>query len=294
MDVRCASSQTAKGNSLCGKPARRMTRRLLLFFSLLGLCEACAVAAPLSSSVTVVDVDLVSGKTTFRGPDAKRASEPGSTLKPFVLLTALQSGEIAPHARIVCTGTLRLGSRNLACSHPNGLRVLDATEALAYSCNTYFALLASRMPSTVLQQSLGRFGIHTRWPAVSPEQRALLVLGLDDVSVTPLEIARAYVSLAKALERASPETETVRLGMLDSVQYGMARAAHTAGLELGGKTGTAHDPLPMVQHGWFAGIVFGARQGQRPSHVIVVYAPGGNGNDAAMAAHTYLLRRPRR
>ncbi len=239
----------------------------------------------------MVDIDLESGADHVVGTDGNVASVPGSALKPMVLLIALRLGVITPQTRIACTGSLRIAGRNLACSHPVGLGVLDAEEALAYSCNTYFARVAQQLPSAALHAGLQRYGVFVAASLGRPEDRALVALGLEGVSVTPLQLARAYTQLARDLEIASTEDDTVRRGLLGSVEYGMAHAAKTPGMVLGGKTGTAHDPAPLLQHGWFAGMTFAPGTPIRPMRVVAVYVPGGTGNDAAGAAHRYLERK---
>ncbi len=255
---------------------------------MVGLIPVGATEVAARPAVTIVDVDLATGKIAVDGPDRESASAPGSTLKPFILLTALRVGLVRPDTRVACTGTLRIAGRNLTCAHPSSLRILDAQEALAYSCNSYFARIAQQMPPLALQEGLQQFGIHSVALAASPNQRVLLALGLDRVALTPLQLAHAYAELARVLLQAGPQSETVRAGLIDSVAYGMAHAAQTSGLTLGGKTGTAHDPAPILQHGWFAGIVFTSAAEAKATHVVVVYAPGGNGNDAATAAHVYM------
>lgn len=289
----CGSSATEKNsNAEPPRPVWRNLHRPSLVLSLLlltGSTHIC-LAAP-QRPLTLVDVNLTTGNSLIIGPDRAIASKPGSTLKPFLLLTALRLGAVTSGTRVACTGTLRIAGRNLACSHPASLGVLDAREALAYSCNTYFARVAQQLPTSALQNALQRYGIRSEPIAGAPDQRVLLALGLEHVALTPVQLAHAYAALARTLSNGGPQGDAVRAGLLDSVAYGMAHAAQTAGLTLGGKTGTAHDPAPMLQHGWFAGIVFSSGSPARATHVVVVYAPGGNGNDAANAAHQYLQSR---
>ncbi len=289
----CEFSATASSRRDSQRPAWQGRRRLLLLSALLvaWLGPQHASTQSLGHAVTSVDIDLATGAISVSGPDPNTPASPGSTLKPIVLLTALQLGVITSHTRVACIGSLHIAGRNLACAHPVSLGVLDAEEALAYSCNTYFARVAQQLPPSALQDGLEHFGIRTEGLVSAPDQRVLLALGLERVTLTPLQLAHAYARLAQALERRDPPSEIVRAGLLGSVAYGMAHAAQTLGLTLGGKTGTAHEPAPMLQHGWFAGLVFASAASRRSTHVLVVYAPGGNGNDAASAAHAYLQSR---
>ena len=290
-----ASSETEQSRTE-GKrgPALRLLRRpfLLLLASAL-LPVPCLAFDPLlgGGTVTLVDIDLASGGIHVTGPDRNLPSQPGSTLKPMVLLTAMQLGVITPQTRVACNGSLHIAGRNLACAHPVALGVLDPEEALAYSCNTYFARVAQQLPPSALEASLQRYGIGALQPVRSPADRVLFALGLEHVAVTPLQLAHAYARFARDLASDSRTGDLLREGLLGSVTYGMAHGALTPGLLLGGKTGTAHDRAPLLQHGWFAGIAFASGNPAGAVHVVVVYAPGGNGNDAALAAHQYLQRR---
>ena len=242
-------------------------------------------------AVTVVDTDLSTGTVTVTGPDRSTASAPGSTLKPMLLVIALRMGVITPQTRVACRGSLRVAGRNLTCAHPVSLGVLDAEEALAYSCNSYFARVAEQFSPAALHNGLQQFGLRTDGWTGSPERRILLALGLNGVVVTPVQLAHAYAELSRSLERPDSASETIRAGLLGSVVYCMAHAALTPGFVVSGKTGTAHDPAPMLQHGWFAGYASAQTTGVPATHVIVVYAPGGNGNDAAAGARLYLQSR---
>jgi cell division protein FtsI/penicillin-binding protein 2 len=106
------------------------------------------------------------------------------------------------------------------------------------------------------------------------------VLGLDDVTATPAQMAEAYWRLWQQLDRAP----AIRRGLEASVEYGMANPARTEGVKLLGKTGTASDAGQPWTHGWFAGMATGGEKGI----VVVIYVPRGNGADAALLAHRFL------
>lgn len=244
-----------------------------------------------TSAVAVVldggDGRLIAAK---RQEEAARiASAPGSALKPFFLMAALQRGRVRPATTVVCHGDLRIAGRDLACTHPREENVLDAERALAYSCNTWFASLATRLSPAEAVEVLQSYGFGSRTGLVNDESVGilrdpakeadvqLLVLGLQGVDVTPLQLARAYVRLRQKLGTMA----VVRRGLEGSVAYGMAHNAATEGWTIAGKTGTASDPGEAWTHGWFAGI---ARRGAEPM-VVVIEVPHGNGADAASLAH---------
>jgi cell division protein FtsI/penicillin-binding protein 2 len=171
-------------------------------------------------------------------------------------------------------------------------------DALAYSCNTYFANLANRMPPQTLRETADHYGLshpthlfttESTGDIITPhttEDKQLFVLGLAGITASPAQIAFAYRKLWLELNR--PESQSmlrpVTLGLRESVQSGMAHNADTPGVELIGKTGTASDPSHPHSHGWFAGIAT-LRERQI---VIVIYLPNANGGDAAALARRFL------
>jgi cell division protein FtsI/penicillin-binding protein 2 len=235
-------------------------------------------------------VDVPSGSILESYGALDMPAAPGSTLKPFVLKAALDADAISAQETIHCRGTLMVKGHNLACGHPRDITVLDARQALAESCNTYFVTLARRMTSQVLLNGLQAYGLHPAGTAAMPDDRALLAVGVVGIKTSPRELAMAYRRLAQQMNGATGHAlAVVRDGMLQSVATGMARGAQTGGVMLGGKTGTAQDAPATWSHGWFVGILFdGQMQAQR---VIVIYVPSGTGNDAALLARRVLQRK---
>lgn len=282
-----------------------MFRRGFLAIAILVLALAAAGSAQVQeqrlletalggTSAVAVALDGQTGRlvAAVRAEDAGRmASAPGSTLKPFFLMTALEQRRVRPETTVACGGHLRIGGRSLACTHPHQENVLDAERALAWSCNTWFARLAMRFAPDQAAGVLRTYGFGSRTGRIAgessgevrtpqtPAELQLLVLGLHGVEVTPVQMAQAYFQLSRQLDR-SP---VVRRGLEGSVGYGMAHNAATAGLSIAGKTGTASEAGQAWTHGWFAGI---AEQGARRI-VVVVYVPRGNGADAAELAHRF-------
>ena len=239
------------------------------------------------TSISAVWLDVPSGKIEGSFGDVRAEAAPGSTVKPFVLRAALASHVISERTTFACSGQTIIAGHNLACSHSRAVTVLDARQALANSCNAYFAAVAQRLSSLTLRNALTSEGFRVQVPPQTPDAKVMLALGLQDASISPAALARAYRELASGLHAEPP----LRDGLLDSVNTGMAHAAFTQGVILAGKTGSAHDRTPAGQHGWFAGVVFSANM-QAPTHVLVVYVPGGNGNDAAAHAHALLAKVP--
>jgi cell division protein FtsI/penicillin-binding protein 2 len=236
----------------------------------------------------VVDVPSGNIVSSFGAPDVRSA--PGSTLKPFVLKAALDSDAITAQETIHCRGSLMVKGHNLACGHPRDLTDLDAEQAIAESCNTYFVTLARRMTSQALLNGLQAYGLHPSGSVAAPDDRALLAMGIVGIKTSPLELAMAYRILAQQMNGATGHAvAVVRDGMLQSVEFGMAHSAQTEGVMIGGKTGTAQDAPAPWSHGWFVGILFDGKMQAR--RVLVLYVPNGTGNDAALLAKRVLQQK---
>ncbi|MCL2661038.1 MAG: penicillin-binding transpeptidase domain-containing protein [Acidobacteriaceae bacterium] len=244
------------------------------------------------SHASLLYIDVFGDKTLARYGELDQRSTPGSTVKPFVLKRALlaQPKIIGEHETIHCTGNLTIKGHNLACTHPRDITVLDAQQALANSCNTYFATLARRMSSAALLDGLREDRLTPSTQTMTPDDRALLALGLSGIEVSPRQLAAAYRSLAQwLLVSQSSASVVIADGLRQSVETGMAHGAKTDGVALSGKTGTAPNRTNPRDHGWFAGIVFSEKgRSSTPEHILVVYLPYGNSNDAALLAKRFL------
>jgi len=231
-------------------------------------------------------LDLKSGRrvAVVRAAAAESVrATPGSILKPFFLAAALRRQQVQPQSTVFCRRDLRIstGGRdwNLACTHPQSDVAFPAQEALAYSCNRYFANLADRISPEQAVTTMSAYGIPVKTPETR-EEKELLVLGVAGIAVSPMQVANAYRKLA--LELDDSRVQAVREGLYHSVRYGMAHNAFLPGMEIAGKTGTTND-------GWFAGIGSAG-----PAQVVVaIYLPRGNGADAArLAQHFFLATMP--
>src|ERR1017187_10513574 len=106
-----------------------------------------AAFANRAGSAVVVSVDT--GRVVA-SRHANVAARPGSAIKPFVL-EALR-GHGAAEARIACPGQLRIGGRELDCTHPPLNEPVDAHKAIAYSCNNWFAESSRRIGASDLDR----------------------------------------------------------------------------------------------------------------------------------------------
>ena len=261
-------------------------------------------AAQLAPEARMIVLDVGTGRIlgAHRLTEAaKTLAAPGSALKPLVLYSLILSGQWRPENRIACDRNLAIGGHRLECSHPQA-PPFDAREALAWSCNSYFAEAARALKPGELGRALRVAGLLGPTGLVNQEAIAefreprtlegeqLTVLGVEGIRVSPLELAVAYRRLARQIN-AHPDSiaaRTVAEGLSDSASFGMAEGASLKGANLAGKTGTAEGEASSQTHGWFAGF----SPPERPNAVIVVYLPAGRGADAARIAAEVLEQKP--
>jgi SpoIID/LytB domain protein len=87
-----------------------------------------------------------------------QAVMPGSTMKSFTALAALRAGLIDANSRTVCPGRFTGISFSLPCVHADHLPPFTPSQAIAYSCNYYFATLGRRLGRDRLVETLRPFG----------------------------------------------------------------------------------------------------------------------------------------
>ena len=133
--------------------------------------------------------------------------EPGSTVKPFVVLTALQRGVVRRN-EVINTGPLVLNGHEVKDVAPRDQQTLD--QILENSSNRGVSRLALRMPPTALMETYKNAGLgkstdlglggeqagflNSNRKTWSDIERANVAYGYG-INATPLQIARAYVTL---------------------------------------------------------------------------------------------------
>ena len=197
--------------------------------------------------------------------------EPGSSIKPFVVAAALESGLYRPDSIIdTSPGSLWLDGRVIT-KDTNDLGEIDLTTILARSSNVGAAKLALQLDQAHLWSTLSRLGLgrvtESGFPGESagvlqdvhywnPVGQATLSYGYG-ISVTALQLAQAYAAIAAAgvrrpvsllaLDEAeegeqvlSARTAVTLQRMLETVvARGTGRRAAVANFRVAGKTGTA-------------------------------------------------------
>jgi penicillin-binding protein 1A len=209
--------------------------------------------------------------------------QPGSAFKPFVLAAALKDG-IAPSSELVSHPVvIDAGGRAWSVTNfeHSSLGPIDLSTAIAYSDNTVFAQLTNLVGPANVVAAAKEMGI------TSPLE-PYFSIGLGAEPATPLEMARAYATLANGGYRldtsmfhdepnavkeitfpTSPKPTTVtndtepisipwltngNAGIEDQmlqgvVQYGTGTAAALPGWQVAGKTGTTEN----FGDAWFVG-----------------------------------------
>ncbi|MBK1684734.1 peptidoglycan D,D-transpeptidase FtsI family protein [Rhodoferax fermentans] len=198
--------------------------------------------------------------------------EPGSTMKPFVIGLALNTGRVTPNTPIqTAPGRLTIGSATISDSHAHG--VLSVSEVIQKSSNIGTAKIALQMPAREMWEMFSNVGFGQKpqvpFPgAVSgrlrpykgwrPIEQATMSYGYG-LSVSLMQLAHAYtvfgrdgdlapISMLKVDNPVSGQpvfqskvARDVRT-MLHMVvgPGGTASKAQTMGYSVGGKTGTAH------------------------------------------------------
>lgn len=225
----------------------------------------------------------------------RMVAAPGSVIKPFVLALLLESGAIQPQQTIACRRGLTVAGRKLNCSHPPEMGIFSAQDALAFSCNSYFVTAASKLRPGELERRYMELGFNRLsgllpgegegriTTAKSLAERQLLAIGVAGIEITPLELAAAYLQLARLdPARASAPQKIVLAGLREATDYGLAQNAKPERLTVAGKTGTAADSAGQYTHAWFAGFA----PAEKPEIVVVVFVNPGRGSvEAAQLAH---------
>ncbi len=209
----------------------------------------------------------------------QRLDEPvhaGSIFKLVAARAALAQGLVTSETRVVCPRRVEVGGRRADCVHPDLGRPLALDDAIAQSCNHFFARLGERLERDVLARTLRRLsnGAVTLTDAAP---LPLVVLGLEGPRAGMRTWGRVAVA-AMAYDAADPAgSALVRRGAIGATSSGSAAALADPGTLTLAKTGTT---MPEGAH------QEGHVVAWRPEieEVVVVRAMGVPGRDAARLA----------
>ena len=198
--------------------------------------------------------------------------EPGSTLKPFTVAVAIETGMVTPETVIqTAPGQLAIGKATIHDAHPLG--ALTVAQVIQKSSNVGAAKMALALPSETLWNMFqkvgfgtlprsgfpgevaGRLRPHANW---RPIEQATMAYG-HGISLSLLQLARAYLVFASdgeikpvtLVKRDAPPEATRVIAAATAVQLrrmlemaaqpgGTAPLAQVPGYRVAGKTGTAH------------------------------------------------------
>ena len=210
-------------------------------------------------TVETTTLDLRTGAVTASWNDP---APPGSLIKPFTALAYAATHDYQ-YPQVSCDGH--------ACWQPRGHGRIGIREAIAYSCNAYFAKLARDIAPADLSAVLARFGLHAMPERAS--SNAMFGLG-DEWRVAPQDLLRAYGELAA--RSTEPGVADLLAGMEMSVRIGTGKAASADMLV---KTGTA--PCIHARHATSDGYALALYPARRPDHAMLVRVHGATGAGAA-------------
>ena len=198
--------------------------------------------------------------------------EPGSTLKPFTIAAALESGAVRPDTVIqTAPGSLTIGPNTIHDAHPNG--ALTVEQVIQKSSNVGAAKIALSLPSATMWHMLSETGFgaapNTGFPGEvggrlrpakswKPIEQATIAYG-HGISVNLVQLARAYTVFAnegqlkpatlfkggdavagRPVMRADTALAVRHMLELAVLPGGTAPKAQVRGYRVAGKTGTAH------------------------------------------------------
>jgi cell division protein FtsI (penicillin-binding protein 3) len=208
---------------------------------------------------------------SLRNRAATDVFEPGSTIKPFTVAAAVELGRFRPNTPIdVSPGQMKVGRYLVRDNRNYGM--IDVATVLRKSSNVGASKIALSMQPETLWRLYSKLGFgestHSQFPGESSGrlphfsdwssfEQATLSFGYG-LSVTPLQLARAYAVLANdgvrmpvsllKLETPSEGVRVIRknsarmvVKMLEAVvsSEGTAPQAAVPGYRVAGKTGTA-------------------------------------------------------
>jgi cell division protein FtsI (penicillin-binding protein 3) len=244
----------------------------------------------------------------FRNRAITDIYEPGSTMKPLTVLTALEFGSAEVNTVIdTSPGWMRLGGRRV--NDPINRGKLSIEDILVTSSNMGTTKLALSVPKNFLLdkffdagfaddtgtnlvgESSGMMHDRHRW---SKFELATLSWGYG-LAITPLQLARFYAALANggvkrelSIVKAKHPHEGVRIfskansnavmAMLERVVDEHVQKAKVAGYRVGGKTGTSFKAVAGGYGNDYVGLFAGVAPISDPKVVVVVVIndPGGD------------------
>ncbi|HEY9868905.1 MAG TPA: penicillin-binding transpeptidase domain-containing protein [Candidatus Obscuribacterales bacterium] len=223
--------------------------------------------------------DLKAGQVGFPAGTSVEPGSAGSVLK-LVSAAAMRDKNVFPaNQTFECTGTIALNKKTYSCQVAHGR--LTLTQAIAHSCNVFFAQAAERVSAETVLDYARRFGLEAPvagypsgpFPERASAEAQSYVLGLcQDLRPQGLQILRMVALIATrgsvpylhSAESPDPDGQPFRIelsaatwsvlgqGMHLACREGTARDLDPSDrLRIAAKTGTA--PYGKTFQSWVAG-----------------------------------------
>lgn len=248
----------------------------------------------------------------FRNRAVVDQFEPGSTIKPFTVAMALESGRFGPDTRVDTTpGIYRIGGHRVRDTRDYGL--LTVTKVLVKSSNIGAAKIAMSLEPDALVETLRQLGFgrptHVGLPGEAvglvperkrwrPIEHATLSFGYG-LSATALQLARSYTVLAtdgRLMPLSAVPLTKPRVGvrvfdsrvvnqvrpMLELAvgEHGTGTRAQLEQYRVAGKTGTVHKLVGgEYADDRYMSVFAGMAPVERPRVVMVVVIDDPRGED---------------
>jgi cell division protein FtsI/penicillin-binding protein 2 len=208
---------------------------------------------------------------------------PGSTFKIVTAIAGIEAGKAQPNARVGCPGTITIDGRVVPNNDKFDKGVIPLHSAFAFSCNTTFAELATKLDPSALTDTALRLGLGVDFvmrgattvtgsvpPASDVVERAEDGFGQGKVVASPFGMALVASTVASGtmptptlLAGSSTESDvedpepldpkilaSMRSMMQEVTQRTPALAPYP---DTRGKTGTAQFGDGKHAHGWYVG-----------------------------------------
>ena len=253
---------------------------------------------------------LYSGSDCLINKVSQSAYPPGSVFKIVTALAGLEDG-IDPALEFECEGKTEVEGIEVSCIVEEGHGKVDMREAMAVSCNCYFAKLCESVGYEKVIEAAGRMGFGQTTMECFPEEvdgnlpkaeqlgpwdTSNISIGQGQLLATPIQVCQmtaviangGYIIQPKILQEES--TKKIRVIDHDDAQQieGFLKAVMTEGTaqndweyDVYGKTGTSENGALEENSNvcWFTGYF---RQDERNYAITVMIEEGMSGTNDAL------------
>lgn len=235
--------------------------------------------------------------------------EPGSTFKLVTVAAALEEGIVSPRSSFRLPPTIRVADRVIEEAHTRGTQRMTVRQVVEYSSNVGTITIAQRLGEGRLASWIDRFGFGSPTGIDFPGESGGVALPVEEwsgstigtvpiglgISVTPLQMARAYSAIANGGILVRPRlidkiegqpgagsggrrivSRSVAGRMLSMLRgvvvEGTGTAAAVPGYTVAGKTGTAPkiEPSGRYSKSRYVASFVGLVPASKPEFVVMV------------------------